>query len=1191
MTDSPLTSPRISPDYPVSMQTPLPATGALSNSASSSQACGTGATGGNDATAHGHESDDALSTGVSPKITEPYKQAKAAWEAANPGMKVYAFSGVQDRPQNASSLHPSGQAMDVVIIGSDGVRLNNLKNGDTPAFRAYESFATAMGNAGFTGRWGGNFGGTWYRDTMHFDLGNPNVVAQGNVFKGVANPAIPGNSNPSGGIKYNGPTSGSEANAGGASNASAHGSATDSALNSKGNTKNATCASPSSSGCQPISAGAPAVASSLASGQGLAMPDIMSTAMSAIQGGIGGVLQGALGTALNSAAGMLTSGVNSIVQGGIQALTSGGLSNVLSQITTPVMNQLISLGSSTALSSLTGVIPSALASSGLSGNLIDNITTASINIIQQNVTNLGGFPSVFSTASSASAGGSNLSKALNSSVTQVFGKATDGVLSTQSIPGYDLASIGSSYTLTSMDEGIEGMSNIVSDSWIPAANKSISLVGPMAEVLETAVNSDSIYGFGTLFKDYNSLVTQGFGNLTDHLLALGADLYALGKFGDLNDLLNVGTPKQLARQLVENGLGVTTGLLEQLSNAGISVADIQNTESDDFILQILKTIDDPDVVQSVKDKFGIADQVNLKTVADLLDPVIVFPQSYHYNYFKNIQDMVMTLALCGSGTGNLKSLGDLGLLMINMETVETSTALLNEYAPVRFDEVETLKTQLPPVSKFNDSDPVVADFIGTAAGYIHSNTLPRMHELHDTIFGNAYLTKFNALMTLLTNALHATYTSGSNVVIPTTAGYTFGTYTSLNAAVTAIKTAIETEMNSLSSTLPTTDPAFWAIMLEYNALHTESAEYLAHEKAMRTAYGVDIGPTKYTENFYADGSTLVYPLGRTATGVSMLSIDGVLKLEHINWTFDTSTNSVTLIGTAPSARKVISITYDTGLLPAQSSTVDVWQMATALESHALDTGYGSPADFLSRLTTDDMHGQRIDAIMIQARNKARLDNVGIACPGYNRVLNDDDSKYFNFVEKTGIWSSNPSRAGEIWLQKTQDVNSTEEYVVNRIRENADKMISDNDSLMQNVTRQLIFLLNNQIVVSDKFSELYKNSINDALYSSSRPDMKLTYNRSLLPYDGYNLGSYVEIVSAICKVEGYEDTVFNIDLSTETSDYLSKVGVDMNLVTAVLQRTLMVSLASNLGISEDEARDIFGVQSVAKHLLANISKGI
>lgn len=112
--------------------------------------------------------------GLNQKLITAYNCAEQRFESETP-FKVNAFAGVGSRGVS-SSKHPSGDAVDVVIVGTDGVPVNNLRSSGN-AWRIYEVFAYYMKECydqnvgdGELG-WGGWFsGGSMHNDTMHFEV-------------------------------------------------------------------------------------------------------------------------------------------------------------------------------------------------------------------------------------------------------------------------------------------------------------------------------------------------------------------------------------------------------------------------------------------------------------------------------------------------------------------------------------------------------------------------------------------------------------------------------------------------------------------------------------------------------------------------------------------------------------------------------------------------------------------------------------------------------------------------------------------------------------------------------------------------------------------------------------------------------------------------------------------------------------
>ena len=1139
--------------------------------------CANGGQGNGQATSRGSGEAPGVFRGVNPQLASDLQSGAAAWNAAHAdtGLKAVPFSGVSPRSV-ASSKHPSGNAVDYVIVDKNGCALNNLWNGDTPAYRAYESLAAQMCQSS-NGRvgWGGNFGGTYFHDTMHFQSGGP-VGSRGRVCEGKKNPYIPNNSDPSK-TRYDGPTDCQSANGG-------KGEARGGSGGGGGG-----CGE-SSSGCKPVSSAAPAAAASMAQGQGLAgATDMMSQLSSlaqnpaaAAQGLVQQALGGALGGSLPNGAGAL------LGSGGIGALTQGGLSNVLTQVTQGAAGLVQNLGGS-ILPSLTGVIPSLLQGGDIKGLMTGVIQNQVSGLIGAGLPNLGGFGQVFNTVLGAAASGGDLKGALMGSVSQVFGNAT-GALS--SLPGFDITSKLSGAGLTSPadQEGIADKFNFIDSSFNKALSNKKELNAPFKEALSSAVKNPTMNGFTTMYKDYNSMITQGFGNLSNNLRALGTDLIRLGKLGDLTDLLNIGTPGQLTRQIIENGFGVTSGLTTRLVDNGLTINDLTKDENSDLLSQILNDINNESVIESFRQKMEIDPKIQIETMADLLDAKKIFSESYDFNNFYELRDIALTLSICG-GTGRLKTLSELGFIIASLETAELFDDLLEEKQLIRNDEYLDLSTAMPFDSYFSKSGPTVGDFIGTLAGYVHTETLPRINELLQELYDDAVTDDYFDLLDLLTetlsnptivNVLGIDYVRVSN-----TGGYTFGDYGSLDDAVTDIVDAIEEELAYIKNEAEN-DEDLADVLDELEALHYRSAEFLAHEQKMRSKYGVNFGNPDRLISFRGDGTTTNFPLRDSIDSNLQVTISGVRQLINSDFTYNQNTQRI-IFNSAPTAGSVITITYQADVIKPESKVTDIWQLANSLETLALEVGHGGPADFLSRLVTNDYHGQRIMSIMMQSRNIQRLSNYGISCPGFSSMMSDgsDMDKTVNFINHTGIWTDNPTRAPEIWIQNATTHTTLESYILEKYNSRKIEMQPDLDILMQNITRQLIFYYDGNLVLSDLMLNIYDSNADNQIYNRSSNELFINYSDEL-PIEGYIIGPYREIISALTEKENLKNDVFKVKLSNETQAYLNQNKINLNSLVTIVQRILTANGSIALGLDENDFQEIFGIQSISKAILANMA---
>lgn len=1147
----------------------------------STDPCANGGQGNGQATSRG----DGPRSGVYNGIKGPVSNLQGSldkWNAAHAdtGLKAYAFSGVGSRSVS-SSKHPSGNAVDVVIVDKNGCSLNNLYNGDTPSFRAYESLASQVcQDSGGQVGWGGNFGGSFYHDTMHFQNGGP-VGARGRVCEGKKNPFTPNNSDP-GNTRYDGPTTCQEANGG-----------TGESRGGAGGGGGGGCGEGSGGGCKPISSGAAAAAASMASGQGLATNPVMGAALGAF---------GAMGTNPMAAVQGLAQQALGAATGNIGAMLQGGLSSALGQITSQVSGLVKGLGGG-ILPSLTGVIPAALQGGNLTGLMTDVIKNQATSLIGSNIPNLGGFGDVFNTTLGAAASGSDLKGALMGSATQVFGNAVQGPLGNASLgaaavpantqlPGFDITSKLPSLGIND-ESGAEGIADNLVFVEVKLKNsirtkKDLTL--PIKEALEEVTKHPNFDGFTTMYNDYNSMITQGFGNLSNNLNALAIDLISLGKLGDLTDLINIGTAGQLVRQLIENGLGIRTGLTSNLVLNKLTLADLHKEENSDLLMEILMEINDEDVLEEVKTVFDVKDSLNITNLGQLLDPKIIFANSYEYNNFENLQDIALTLSICG-GAGRLRTLRELGIVIASLENAEEYVELAQENQPIRIDEYVQLNNDMPSDSWFSKEGPTVADFIGSMAGYIHNDTLPRMDELLQQLYNDPVTDDFFDLMQLLTSTL--TSPTIVNIlgidyvrVLPVSV-YAFGDYLTLDDAIMDIVDAIEYDLDFIK-TLAAADAELDNTLYELESLHNMSAEYLAHEQKMRGKYGIEFGDPNRVTHYRGDGSTLSFPLYSKVSANLQVSVAGLQQTENLNYTYNEGSSSI-IFDTPPAAGAIITARYEVDAVKPQSRITDIWQLANSLETLALDTGHGKPADFLSRLTTNDYHGQRIMAVMMQSRNIERLRNYGISCPAFGQVLTDgsDANKAINFIDHTGIWTSNTTRASEIWIQNATGLEELSLYGLERYKVNKDIMQPDIDVLSQNLTRQFIFYVDGNLVISDAMAQLYQDNQNDEIYNRTSEELLFGYNDEV-PTEGYILGPYKEILSFITSRENLTNDVFTEKLSIETENYLESINVNLNLLVTIMQRILTANASAYIGIAEVDFRDIFGIQSVSKSILQNIA---
>ena len=195
---------------------------------------------------------------------------------------------------------------------------------------------------------------------------------------------------------------------------------------------------------------------------------------------------------------------------------------------------------------------------------------------------------------------------------------------------------------TTSDSGLTGMITLITDSYLGNGD-----VGKFAQVLSaaqgycvttnvfinSAVNAENGY-LGDTFTDMDNLVTGDLTQVNLDTSNFGNDLAKLGESVSLADLDNFGSPLALLQQIIKLG-GITTPIIVALANNGINenlILDLGNPELvvNDVVQKqmynAMTTIVGDELTQLLA-ILGVT-TANITCLADLLNPVKLFPNSY-----------------------------------------------------------------------------------------------------------------------------------------------------------------------------------------------------------------------------------------------------------------------------------------------------------------------------------------------------------------------------------------------------------------------------------------------------------------------------------------------------------------------------------------------------------------------------------
>jgi hypothetical protein len=409
------------------------------------------------------------------------------------------------------------------------------------------------------------------------------------------------------------------------------------------------------------------------------------------------------------------------------------------------------------------------------------------------------------------------------------------------------------------------------------------------EYINSSINSQQY--LGSTFTTMNSLIT---GNLSDATLAMGtfgADLATLGQLIDLNNLGNFGSPAALLRQLVTL-TNLTPALSTALIQAGLDQDSIGNlvdpSVNVDTNLQRLayigmQTITGADLEQ-VLVIFGVTTP-NITTMADLLNPVKIFPNSFPsltvrtYNQdttsvlraiYDNNQGTVNSklliylpqyvLLLAGPNTITYERLSriipaDQALankaIQVSLQQIKNITTLTLAQLAAAFSNMETTR-DLPAISALQEAVPasvaafysntyatgsgpngtlVITDLLGAAVGIPFTSDLTNVTTTINSMTTAGILGTLTVTYVRMKDTVDGVYNVGNTVVIP--AGPGAGTYSNVDLALSALISNASSEVSGIQSSYPTQSA-------NLNANFTDMASSLVTENTNLSLASIDI---------------------------------------------------------------------------------------------------------------------------------------------------------------------------------------------------------------------------------------------------------------------------------------------------------------------------------------------------------------
>lgn len=407
------------------------------------------------------------------------------------------------------------------------------------------------------------------------------------------------------------------------------------------------------------------------------------TLQGAISGGVRGLLSGqGLNGFMNGAIGGFSSGVGGALSGALSTMTGG--------ISGQVMGTLSGLGGN-ILPSLTGVLPGNI-SNMLGGALQGAIggVLAPLNNVLRNPMNLPNAVQQF-------AAGGGLTGVVNTVAANMVGK---------NMPG----GVNNFISNINMASAISGQANAV--------------VGGVIEGLGQRYGNGP-GGLGANYRNANDMISYGATSISRNLPVTAANMVETGKF-DTKNLLRLQAPGSVAAQIINKGLGQSTGLIPKLIAAGIPVLDIDNPNYDTRIQQILTSINNPDAINAVKTAFN--SYRSLDNLGQLTDLNHMMPDVVKNGGYKTFDDLGKHLISIGiTQAEDFQQIGNtLGQVNAGLD--------LNHYSQLNTPYHKPTADLLLSMFGYGGGtlgEITMVDFLGTPAGYVHTDSLQHVLNAND----------------------------------------------------------------------------------------------------------------------------------------------------------------------------------------------------------------------------------------------------------------------------------------------------------------------------------------------------------------------------------------------------------------------------------------------------------------------------
>ena len=507
--------------------------------------------------------------------------------------------------------------------------------------------------------------------------------------------------------------------------------------------------------------------------------------------------------------------------------------------------------------------------------------------------------------------------------------------------------------------GMTGMVSITANTYIGNGDNSIfaqtfSAAQGYCQItntfIDSAVNANDY--LADTFTDMDNLTTGELTAVNLSTQSFGSDLEKLGQTINLGNLDNLGSPLALIQQIVKIA-GIVTPIIIALTEVGVNeniVLDLNNpnitvTDTNQKLMyRALESITNDDLIQILQ----ILDvsTVGIETLADLLNPVKIFPNSFQS----------LTAPTCS---------GLRGIYMPEPAVPGTVNSKLETQLPGTSPGISLLR-----LSKIIPADQALANkALGLSLQQITNVTrisLPKLAAAYLGVETNRDLPDINAQLkavpTDVTDYYLNTLASGSGengtILLTDILGTAIGTnQTEPLAQVVLILTSVDT--TALGN------------------IYTIMQEVVDGDYGTPSTGPITGLPSPYNAGEpYANAdvviSTVLIPAAQDEIGTIISSLTAE-QLATLNTSYDTMANQ---LSTEKQFQVKATIDFSTAIGNSQATTQS---MIFALPAYGLETKVGGTAEFLEAVANVDIAGgQAIVGCLREGRTQVALNKAGVA---------------------------------------------------------------------------------------------------------------------------------------------------------------------------------------------------------------------